>query len=96
MIKEIAKKAGFTDTGRVLNQPNKKLYELISSHTARRTFCTGMFLQGVPVIDIMKISGHRSQVNFLKYVKVSKLETAKRLQIHMSKNLSQYSLKAVG
>jgi len=37
-----------------------------------------MYLAKIPVIDIMKISGHKAEKEFLKYIKVSKLETAQK------------------
>ena len=41
-----------------------------------------MYLAGIPVIDIMKISGHKTEKEFMKYIKVSKLETAQNLSRH--------------
>jgi len=57
-------------------------YKLIKTHTARRTGCTLMYLAGVPTIDTMKISGHKTEREFLKYVKVGKKETAMNLARH--------------
>ncbi len=37
----------------------KSKYEWITTHTARRSFCTNEFLAGTPVKLIMKISGHK-------------------------------------
>jgi integrase len=56
--------------------------ELIKTHTARRTGCTLMYLAGVPTLDIMKISGHKSEREFLNYIKVGKEETAHNLSRH--------------
>jgi hypothetical protein len=56
--------------------------DLIKTHTARRTGCTLMYLSGIPTIDIMKISGHRTEKEFLKYIKVGKKETAMTLAKH--------------
>jgi integrase len=55
---------------------------LIKTHTARRTGCTLMYLAGVPTLDIMKISGHKSEREFLNYIKVGKEETAQNLSKH--------------
>ena len=44
-------------------------WQKISTHTCRRSFCTNMFLRGVPIITIMAISGHKTQENFMKYIK---------------------------
>lgn len=57
-------------------------YELISTHTARRSGATNMYLAGIPTIDIMKLTGHRTESSFLRYVKVTKQETAQNLSMH--------------
>jgi integrase len=56
-IKEVALKAGLTETGRLATDPNKPLYECISSHTSRRSFATNLYLVGYPTIEIQKITG---------------------------------------
>lgn len=61
------------------NQPK---YKLVSSHTARRSFCTNAYKSGMPIQDIMAISGHKSERVFLNYVKVEKAENAKRIAKH--------------
>ena len=52
-------------------------FEFVMNHTARRSFATNMYLKGVPNISIMAITGHTTEANFLKYIKVSKEEHAK-------------------
>ena len=49
-------------------------YELMSSHTCRRSFCTNKFLKGVPVKVIMAISGHKTEKAFMKYLKLNNEE----------------------
>jgi len=51
-------------------------WELVSSHTARRTACTNMFLRKIPTISIMKISGHKKESTFMKYIKMTAEENA--------------------
>jgi len=51
-------------------------YEFIMTHTARRSFCTNMYLLGVPVLTIMAASGHKTEKNFKKYMKASSLQHA--------------------
>jgi hypothetical protein len=41
-----------------------------------------MYLAGIPVIDIQKVSGHKTEKEFLKYIKVGKEETAINLSSH--------------
>lgn len=45
-------------------------YELLSSHTCRRTFCTQKFLDGMPVEAIMKFSGHKTSRAFMRYLRL--------------------------
>lgn len=51
-------------------------HELITTHTARRSFATNMFKRGVPSRVIMKITGHRTEKAFSSYIKVSQDENA--------------------
>lgn len=55
----------------------KPKYEYIMNHTARRTFSTLMYLKNMPTQSIMAITGHTTEENFKKYIKVSKEEHAK-------------------
>lgn len=59
-----------------------KKYELVTSHTARRSGATNMYLAGIPSISIMKITGHRTEKSFLKYIKISQEENARLLAGH--------------
>lgn len=51
-------------------------YSWVSSHTARRSFCTNEYLAGTPTDLIMAISGHRSEIAFKKYIKADRLKKA--------------------
>ena len=88
-IKEVARKAEITESvqfeatkGGLRISTTKPKCDLIKTHTARRTACTNMYLAGIPTIDIMKISGHKTEREFLNYIKVSKEETAQNLANH--------------
>jgi integrase len=91
-IKEACKEAKLTEVGRLSTDPTKELWECVSSHTARRSFATNYYLQGFPTLDLMKITGHKTEKSFLKYIRVTKLDTAKRLSKHM-KNWSSKMLR---
>jgi len=41
-----------------------------------------MYNAGIPTIAIMKITGHKKESTFLKYIKVTKEETAEKLSVH--------------
>jgi integrase len=76
-IREICKKAGIVEkinisrivTGKETHETKQK-WELISSHSCRRTFCTLKFLAGMPVHAIMKFSGHKTERNFVRYLRL--------------------------
>jgi hypothetical protein len=36
-------------------------FNMIKTHTARRSGCTNMYLAGIPTLDIMKISGYKTE-----------------------------------
>jgi len=46
-------------------------WQKIMTHTARRSFCTNMYLMGVPVPTIMSISGHKTKKSFMTYIKAT-------------------------
>lgn len=65
----------------------KQKFDWITSHTARRSFCTNEFLAGTPVELIMKISGHKRLKDFLKYIRVTPEQAAKKIQeLWMARN----------
>lgn len=51
-------------------------YKFIMNHTARRSFATNMYLRKVPIISIMAITGHTTEANFMKYIKLTADEHA--------------------
>jgi integrase len=66
---------------RINAEPIEK-YKLVCTHTARRSFATNLYLQGVPAYTIMQITGHKTEKAFLRYVKVSSLQYAELLHKH--------------
>lgn len=88
-LKIIGEKAGLTsnvEITKTIGGKRKTLkfkkYELISTHTARRSFCTNAYKAGMPTLDIMTISGHQTEKVFYEYIKASSLERAKRIAEH--------------
>lgn len=70
-----------TKGGKLTKTPEKK-FNLISTHTARRSFATNLYLADVPSISIMKITGHKSEKSFLKYIRVTQEQNADKLLNH--------------
>ncbi|MBL7811108.1 MAG: tyrosine-type recombinase/integrase [Bacteroidetes bacterium] len=85
-LKEIARLAEIKDPvkfqttqGGKSTQVACEKWEMVSTHTARRSFATNLYLQGAPVVEIMKITGHKTETQFLKYIKITKDDAAKKL-----------------
>jgi integrase len=82
-IKEVCKEAGITESvlvrkGGKHERYNK--YELVSSHTARRTGLTNMYKAGIPTYRCMMISGHKTEQVFLTYLRITQEENAQFLK----------------
>ena len=86
-LKEIGQLAGFTDLEQTrITKKGKEIiqnvpkYTLISTHTARRSFATNMYLLGVPSYTIMAITSHTTEKSFLQYIKVTPKEHAVQMR----------------
>src|SRR5690606_24544934 len=87
-IKEVAKLAPMlqdvveissTKAG-VRNTIQRPKWELVQTHTARRSFATNSHDMGVDSYSIMAVTNHRSEKAFLRYIKTSKKQHAERLR----------------
>lgn len=54
-------------------------YMLVTSHTARRSCATNMYLSGLREEEIMMITGHTTTAAFRRYIRITKEENAERL-----------------
>lgn len=86
-IKNLARLAGLTENvthsykkGNKLITESRPKSDWITSHTCRRSFCTNEYLAGTPVSLIMKISGHKSERDFFRYIRISPEEAAYKMQ----------------
>lgn len=57
-------------------------HDLITTHTARRSFATNLHKSNFPSLSIMKITGHKTEKSFMKYIKVTDDEVAESLSQH--------------
>jgi len=87
----IGKMAGIDDpVNIVINKGGRKSektlpkYHFIKTHTARRSGCINMYLANVPTVEIMAISGHKTERDLLHYIKNSnkEWEVAHKLSSH--------------
>ncbi len=88
-LKDIAEASGISEMthkaitkGGVKVSTAYKKHKLVTTHTARRSFATNLYKSGFPSLSIMAITGHFTEKSFLKYIKVTPDEHAKKLQIH--------------
>lgn len=51
-------------------------FNLVTSHVARRSFATNAVKRGIEPILVMAITGHKTEKEFLKYIKLSNEEKA--------------------
>lgn len=86
-IKEIGKIAGFDQIVEVTKPTagSRKtikvpFYQLITTHTARRSFATNMYrIYKLPPATIMKVTGHKSEAVFFKYIRITPEENAQMI-----------------
>ncbi|GGE15494.1 tyrosine-type recombinase/integrase [Psychroflexus salis] len=88
-IKSISKKAKINDEytliktiGGSVKKITEPKYKFISSHTARRSFCTNAYNAGVAPHKIMAISGHKTEKVFYNYIKASAKFKARQIAEH--------------
>lgn len=88
-LKEVCQLAGLTSIeskaqtkgGKRVTKSLEK-WQLVSTHTARRSFATNMYLLGIPAMTIMQITGHRTEKAFMKYIKLDREQHAKVMALH--------------
>jgi integrase len=92
-LKEIGEKCGIDTlvnvvkyTGKTKKETIKKKYELICTHTARRSFVTNLYLavqrdnqKGVSIANIMLLTGHKTEKEFFKYLCIDVSQNAEMM-----------------
>lgn len=88
-IKDICRKIGFTELypyerriGLEYISVMRPKFQFISSHTARRSAATNMFLANIQIYRIMLITGHTSESAFFRYIRITREENAITLSGH--------------
>jgi hypothetical protein len=83
LIKMMAREAGLVNIvpysmtyGNKRKDFTDEKWSLMASHTARRNFATNAFLAGVPVENIMLITGHKTREAFMRYIRCDSLANA--------------------
>lgn len=86
-IKDVAKAAEInsevsmyrTKGGKTTKESFPK-WKLVSTHTARRSFATNAFKAGISTLLIMKITGHKTEKAFMRYIRITAEEAAIQMQ----------------
>jgi len=88
-LKIIAEKAGLTEKfSKTTTRRGKRVstsyyeWELVTVHTARRSFATNMVLAGLPRDVVMGLTDHSTERSFNKYIKMSREQNADRVADH--------------
>lgn len=84
----------FTKGGQTVIK-NAQKSDLVTTHTARRSFATNEIKKGTPVSVVMAITGHKTEKSFWKYIKLSKSDYAVMLKDIWDKRDKKARLKAV-
>lgn len=82
-LKEIGKLAGINEeyvitkiNNGVITKEKYFKYELITTHTARRSMATNLYLKGFDIKQIQLMGGWNNITTFEKYLKINKLQNA--------------------
>jgi integrase len=84
VLKMICRDAGFLDDvvifsrhegGKLVTREIPK-YDLIKTHTGRRSWATNAYLDGHDLTAIMLVTGHTQEKDLRRYIRVTKLENA--------------------
>ena len=81
-IKEVAKRVDLLQREVAINRTEEMQrmektvpkWQLISNHTARRSFATNLILAGYSNQTVMQFTGHKTEKSFLRYVKIDGLD----------------------
>lgn len=86
-LKLIMHEIGLTDkitysytVGGKIKTVTKEKWELICSHTARRSAATNFYLTGrMKTLEIMRLTGHKTEQNFFRYIRLTNDDTARSI-----------------
>ena len=92
-LKELSKKAGFEERVLVVRQYMGRKpriekefvpkYELISSHTCRRSFATNLYRMGFSLSQIMLMTGHSTETQLRTYIGIDAEENAEKISLQI-------------
>jgi hypothetical protein len=69
-LKEVCRLAGLTEKGRLSSSPHLELWACISSRTAHLSMAAWYYRAGIPVHELLRVTGHGSEKAFLKHIRI--------------------------
>ena len=82
-LKELGKAGGLAakmivvnTAGGTRNDETREKWELLSTHVARRSFATNFYRMGIPAAKLMLITGHKTEAQFMQYIKIGGKQNA--------------------
>lgn len=81
-FKTVCSIAGINEPVTLSTGENVPKWQLVTTHTMRRSFATNHYLNGVPSIILMRFTGHRSERSFFKYIRIDRLQAADQIIKH--------------
>lgn len=76
-LKELARGAGLNDKmivttteGGQRREESAEKWEILTTHVARRSFATNFYRKGIPAVQLMKITGHATERQFMQYIAI--------------------------
>lgn len=100
-VKDLCKVAGFKEKvhGSKINKKTKRKeegifekWELVTSHICRRSFATNLYGK-LDNLTIMGITGHQTETQFLKYIKITNTEKAEKLKAYWNKQNEEQNIE---
>ena len=99
-LKTLCKRAGFDEhvvivdqyIGRKARLEKRYVpkYEMISSHTCRRTFATNMYKMGYSLAQIMLMTGHTTEAQLRLYIGIDAEENAEQIALAIAERNNQF------
>lgn len=85
-LKELCQLAGFNESilkyeikGKTAKKETLFKWQLVCTHTARRSFATNCYKAGIPAKSIMLVTGHKTETEFSRYIGLTEDENAEML-----------------
>jgi hypothetical protein len=98
-LKELAQAAGMdgkmivtnTQGGRRREESAEK-WEMLTTHVARRSFATNFYRAGFSAANLMKITGHATERQFMQYIAID----GKMNALDLAEEMREKTLRRIG